>query len=435
MTYGIFSTRIAGFAALALAATIGLSSASAATITIKKVLLPAGDPGLFTLQLKKNNLLIATFQNGSGGAQVGPVNAQVGTYTVGEVAGTGTNMANYTSVVSGAGCIPLPGGGATVVVTPFTPNRVCTITNTRIQTTGQLRFKKVVVPGTPAAYFNLFIKDGNNNIVSGGQMQNATNNTILGPVTLTPGTYNLSETAGTNTVLADYTQSFGGTGCNANGTVNVTAGSNILCTLTNTKKQNGTITVKKVTVPANIPGAKFTLFVNNANSVSVGTFYNATAPVTLNPMTLTAGTYTVGEVAGTGTNLANYTTTITGAGCSPTGVVNLTAGANVTCTITNTLIVQPCTGYPMQATVNIYGPGTPFGPQTVDICRGGTVKFFNSNHGAGPTISTIGSPPSPFSVTLPAPNGSSVLTPPLNNTGTDNYLISGFTLPGHIIIH
>jgi hypothetical protein len=49
---------------------------------------------------------------------------------------------------------------------------------------------------------------------------------------------------------------------------------------------------------------------------------------------LSVGLHTVSETAGTGTNLANYASTISG-DCAPNGSITLAAGVDKTCTITN----------------------------------------------------------------------------------------------------
>ena len=98
------------------------------TVTVKKVLVPATDPGKFTLQLTPNpGTLLANFLNAGNGAVMGPVTVPAGNYIVSEVGGSnGTSMANYTSVISGAGC-----GSNGAVTVAAGDNKVCTITNTR----------------------------------------------------------------------------------------------------------------------------------------------------------------------------------------------------------------------------------------------------------------------------------------------------------------
>ena len=96
-------------------------------VTIIKKLVPAGDPGKFTLQLTpQGGTLLANFLNGGNGATLGPITVPTGNYNVSEVAGNATSLSNYTAVISGAGC------GANGAVTLTTgANIVCTITNTR----------------------------------------------------------------------------------------------------------------------------------------------------------------------------------------------------------------------------------------------------------------------------------------------------------------
>jgi len=300
---------------------------------------------------------------------------------------------------------------------------------------GTIKVKKVTVPSTDNGRFNLYVKNSLNVVVPGGQMQNAGNNVTLGPVTVSPGTYNVSETQGFFTVGTDYTSVISGAGCNLNGTVNVTAGSNILCTITNTRNPPGTISVKKVTVPANDTG-RFTLQITSSYPQLLANFLNAHAPSTMGPVSLASGSiYTINEVAGTGTNLANYTQIITGAGCA-NGIVNLTAGANIVCTITNTKITPTCTGWPLQASVQINWTGIPAPQQTVHICRGGKVKFIN--HTTAQKGVQYLSGPTPFTA-LTLPVGGNALSPVLPTLGIETYKFTGAGLfgitTGTIVIH
>lgn len=302
--------------------------------------------------------------------------------------------------------------------------------------TGVIQVKKVIIPGNDNGHFNLYIKNSLNVVVPGGQMQNAGNNGTLGPVTVPAGTYTLSEAQGFFTVGTDYTSVISGAGCNPNGTVNVTAGSNILCTITNTRNPPGTITVKKVTVPANDVGHFFTLQITSSYPQLLANFVNSHAPSTMGPVSLASGsTYTINESAGTGTNLANYTQSITGAGCA-NGIVNLTAGANIVCTITNTLINTTCTGWPLQASVQITWTGIPAAQQTVHICRGGTVKFINSTT-AQKGIQYVSGPTSFTALTLFV--SGNTLSPVLPTMGTETYKFTGAGLTGvttgTVVIH
>ena len=143
----------------------------------------------------------------------------------------------------------------------------------------------------------------------------------------TIGTHTVSETAGTATVLSNYTTAITGD-CAANGTVTLAAGDNKTCTITNTRLPR--LTVTKVCVPTN-DGGKFNLRIDGATAAG-GT--DESCGGSTDVITTTVGTHTVSETAGTATNLANYSTVI-GQDCAANGTVTLAAGDNKTCTITN----------------------------------------------------------------------------------------------------
>ena len=100
-----------------------------------------------------------------------------------------------------------------------------------------------------------------------------------------------------------------------------------------------------------------------------------------------------------------------------------------------------CTGYPMVADVFFYNPMTPFGPQTVNICRGGHVVFHNVSTGIALTIQDLTSPggQSLFpSITLASSGSGATIQTVALQTGsppTYEYKISGFVVHGHIIVH
>jgi len=90
----------------------------------------------------------------------------------------------------------------------------------------------------------------------------------------------------------------------------------------------GTLTVNKVLAPSNDPG-KFNLKIGSTTyATNVGDGGSTGA------QTVSSGTISFGEEAGTGTNLSDYTTTYS-AGCA-NGQVAINPGDNTTCTITNT---------------------------------------------------------------------------------------------------
>jgi hypothetical protein len=307
---------------------------------------------------------------------------------------------------------------------------------------GTIKLRKIIVPANDNGHFNLQIKDANGAIVPGGLMQNAGNNGSIGPVTVPPGVYTVSEVPGFYTVGTDYTPSISGAGCvplsGGGAQVTITPGAHVTCTITNTRNAPGTITVKKVTVPANDPG-RFTLQITSSYPQLLANFLNAHAPATMGPVSLPSGsTYTISEVAGTGTSLSNYTQTIMGAGCI-NGVVHLTAGANVICTITNVNMTNPtCTGWPLQATVDINYSGISSAQLTSHICRNGKVKIVNhtSTQISVQWLSGIASFP-----TFPVTIAGNALTPAFPLAGTDSYKVTGSSLnpnaatTGQIVIH
>ena len=220
-------------------------------------------------------------------------------------------------------------------------------------------------------------------------------------------------------------------------TANLAAGANITCTFTDTKP-TGTLTVKKVLLPPNDPG-RFTLQITSSSGTLLANFLNGGNGATLGPVTVPAGNYIVSEVGGSnGTSLANYDHFISGAGCGANGAVTVASGSNVTCTITNRrLPVTACTGWPMSADVSIYNPMQPFGPQSVDICRGGTVTFHNVNSGVQWSIQYFSGPTTFPSIPL-ATSPSVGTSAAFNTSGNYQYTIFGthpFVLKGKINVH
>jgi hypothetical protein len=281
-------------------------------ITVNKICSPTSDAGKFNLQIDASTA--GTGANASCGGTTGGVLTTVGSHSVGETAGTSTDLANYTTVIGGA-CAS--NGSVTVAAGD---SAVCTITNTRKPT---LTVNKICVPTTDTGKFNLQI-----DAATAGTGANASCGGTTGAVVSSIGAHTVGETAGTATSLADYTSVIGGD-CASNGSITLSAGQNAVCTITNTKK--ATLTVNKVCVPTN-DGGKFNLQIDAATA---GTGANASCGGTTGAVTVTAATHTVGETQGTSTLLSNYTTVI-GGDCASNGSVTLAPGDNKVCTITNT---------------------------------------------------------------------------------------------------
>src|SRR5581483_4295195 len=193
----------------------------------------------------------------------------------------------------------------------------------------------VLVPARDSGKFNLGI-DG----ATAGTGANVGDGGTTGEITLNTGTHSFDETAGTGTDLDDYVA---GSSCVngesavtvTNGSLSIGYGDDIVCTITNTRK-TGTLTVKKVLVPASDPG-KFNLGIDGATA---GTGANVGDGGTTGTVTLNTGAHSFGEAAGTGSDLDDY---ITSSACvSGEGAVTVTDGSvqlghnqDIVCTITN----------------------------------------------------------------------------------------------------
>lgn len=221
-----------------------------------------------------------------------------------------------------------------------------------------------------------------------------------------------------------------------------TAGSNITCKFTNQKNgPSAQITIIKDLMPNGTQDFTFSGIGPNFNTTfklddDSGVSGSDNVYSNSQSWMLPAGIYNFNE-HGSGPNWG-----LTGIDCLPasaaviyfnsrTAKITLNAGQPVTCTFRNKPLVPPCV---MQATVNIYNPMTPFSPQTVTICRGGTVKFVNVSSGIAHTINPT-TPPLSFPPVSVGVNPASGTTAPFPNPGTYQYLISGgTTLQGTIIV-
>ncbi|HEY3186692.1 MAG TPA: hypothetical protein VGJ70_04415, partial [Solirubrobacteraceae bacterium] len=134
----------------------------------------------------------------------------------------------------------------------------------------------------------------------------------------------------------DYRAEIGGD-CSVDGTVTVGAGDQAVCTITNIRESvrpvPATLTVDKVCVPAD-DGGSFNLHIDGTTAA------NKSCGDRLGPLVVPPGRHTVGESAGTGTSLTDYTTT-TGGACAADGSITLAPGASATCTITNARSDEP----------------------------------------------------------------------------------------------
>src|SRR5262249_10581956 len=112
--------------------TCTFTNTKAPKLTVNKACQPANDGGAFNLRVDGQ----VVTPNAGCGTGTGAQPATVGPHTVSETAGTGTSLANYTSVIGGD-C----DANGNVTLAPG-DSKVCTITNTRVP---KLHLRKVVV--------------------------------------------------------------------------------------------------------------------------------------------------------------------------------------------------------------------------------------------------------------------------------------------------
>ena len=278
-------------------------------IQVNKTLIPSSDPGRFNLQI--DGTTIGSGNVGDGGT-TGSIELSSGNHTVGETAGSGTNLSDYTSSIScvdrdsstfdGGSPLTFSGTGPLTVPVGKDDDIVCTITNT-VQT-ATLTLQKTVINdngGTAVAdYFQAKINDLD---VDWGVAQ-----------TLPIGNHTASETT-----LPGYTASAWGGDCAANGSITLAPGDNKTCTITNDDQPSTLIVKKIVSGPSTLSPQDFSFSVNVGNPVTFETDGQ-------NDLIVNAGTYNIIE-----TPVADHTPSYNN--CSD---VILTPGTTQTCTITNT---------------------------------------------------------------------------------------------------
>ena len=123
------------------------------------------------------------------------------------------------------------------------------------------------------------------------------NGETTGPELLMPGPHTVDESAVSGTILTDYTRTIGGD-CNADGSINLEAGENAECIITNIKIEPATITLKKVITQDNTDEAEeidldvenpFHFFITNTESGS------DPIEITTPNQAVPPGTYTLSE--------------------------------------------------------------------------------------------------------------------------------------------
>ncbi|MEX2611956.1 MAG: hypothetical protein WD380_00135, partial [Gaiellaceae bacterium] len=284
-------------------------------VKVVKVTDPTTDTGKFDLQINST-----TYADDVGnGGDTGFEELLPGPVTVGELAGTGTNLADYVSSVSCDSGKGSASGTTHSFSVGFGDKVTCTITNSRKP---EVKVVKVTDPTTDTGKFNLLI----NGTV---ERANAINGQDTGFKQVAAGAVTVSETAGTSTSLSSYNSKVqcdsdkGSTNPGTSHGFTANYGDRVTCTITNTRK--ATLTVIKHVINDN-GGSKsasnFPIQVTGSNP-SPASFAGAEAPGT--SISIDPGAYNVTE-----TEDLDYAASYS-AGCSGT----VPAGGSATCTITN----------------------------------------------------------------------------------------------------
>lgn len=275
------------------------------TLKVIKIVSGGSDlPSAFSISVKSGA------NNVAGSPQAGTntgttYNLAAGTYGISETGPSGYTL-SYSGDCNAQGSVTI---GAS-------QNLTCTLTNTLDK--GHLIVHKTTNPSSDTTTQFSITASGSGTILNPSANQSITGGSSIN-YTVTPGTYSVSEDpkAGWNEDTSN---------CQS---VSVGNGETKNCTITNTKKP--TLQVFKVCLPSSNGLEKFNLQIDGQN-VTTDTLCGGS---TNGPIEVSIGTHSVGETAGSGTNLSDYTSSISG-DCNSDHNVTLAAGDNKSCTITNT---------------------------------------------------------------------------------------------------
>jgi hypothetical protein len=325
-----------------------------AHLEVVKACVPSNDAGKFNLQIDA----VTKTTDAACGGTTGRLEVGAGTnvnpgaaHTFGELAGTNTNLSDYTSTRS---CVNVVGGatrlasaagtGGSVTLQP-NDDVICTITNTRKPRLTVVKRVKNDNGGTKVADdFGIATDAGaltfGAGVADGANILKYTSNTI----TVAAGTYSLTENNVTG--YAEGTWSCTGVagsvvGTFSAGSVVIAAGENAVCTITNDDSQGSLQLIKRVkndnggTKVANDFGVNtnagaFTFAAGVADGANILKYVGTTIAVN-------AGSYSLKENNVTGYDEGTWSCT----GATPTntsfdnGSVDVALEGVVVCTITN----------------------------------------------------------------------------------------------------
>ncbi len=307
------------------------------SITVDAVANPASDPQAFDFTVAGGpNSTNDAFQLAGATPPHTTFDLSPGNYTVTETLPATWDLASATCTGGpfGAGA-PYTNGAAMTL--GFADHVSCVFTNERRG--ARIIVDKVTAPGGDPQLFSYSLTGGPDS--TNEQFQVADGTAPHVNVGLVPGTYNLSESAlagwdaGTITCVGGPFGTGGGSYTNG-GPITVTWGDVVTCTFPSSKR--GSITVDKVTGPALDPQS-FDFSVAGGPDSIVDNFALSDTAVPHTSANLRPGSYTVTETVPTGWDFTTATCVGGSFGAGQTitngGTVNLTAGAQVTCTFTN----------------------------------------------------------------------------------------------------
>lgn len=203
--------------------------------------------------------------------------------------------------------------------------------------TGRLEVVKDLVPSTDPGLFNLQID-------SVAQATNVGDAGSTGEEVVNAGDHTVGETAGTATSLSNYSTSIVCKDLNGSGatvasssnagplTVSVAEGDDIVCTITNTRVNNASLTIIKNAIPDGAQDFAFTATGSGLTNFSLDDDADPTLSNTQTFSNLASGTYSVSETVPTGWDQTSATCTD---GSDPSSI-SLSSGESVTCTFENT---------------------------------------------------------------------------------------------------
>ncbi len=293
------------------------SSAIPPTLTVNKVCVPDTDSGLFNLRVDGTNA--GTGANAPCGGTTGAVALSTGNHTVSETAGTDTNLANYSSAISGDcasnGTINLASGD----------NKTCTITNTLIKANLTLVKHVTNDNGGTAANTDWTLAASGPTPISGASGSGTVTNAAVNP-----GSYSLSESGGPSAYTASLYSCVKNGGAPVSGnSISLASNDTATCTITNDDNAPSLTLVKVVT---NDNGGTATPADWNLTA-SGPTGFSGPGPSVVNGASFDTGTYTLSE--STGPDGYSASSWVCVGGSQNDDQIILSLGQSATCTITN----------------------------------------------------------------------------------------------------